>query len=141
MKTPKNIDVLFVAGFGPIVRDPAASRKFYSEALGLPFKEDTNGYLYTSGLDGVKHFALWPLAQAAESCFGTDQWPGNLPVPQAWIEFDVGNIEKATAELKSQGYNLLGPGRHAAAGTGRSAGGHNPYARDAEVNSCPHPSL
>jgi hypothetical protein len=26
MKTPKNIDVLFVAGFGPIVRDPAASR-------------------------------------------------------------------------------------------------------------------
>ena len=35
MKTPKNIDVLFVAGFGPIVRDPAASRKFYSQALGL----------------------------------------------------------------------------------------------------------
>ena len=34
MKTPKNIDVLFVAGFGPIVRDPAASRKFYSGALG-----------------------------------------------------------------------------------------------------------
>ena len=42
MTTPKNIDVLFVAGFGPIVRDPAASRKFYSEALGLPFKEETN---------------------------------------------------------------------------------------------------
>ena len=56
---------------------------------------------------GVKHFALWPLAQAAESCFGTDQWPGNLAVPQAWIEFDVDNIEKATAELKSQGYELL----------------------------------
>jgi hypothetical protein len=27
MKTPKNIDVIFVAGFGPIVRDPVASRK------------------------------------------------------------------------------------------------------------------
>ena len=38
-----------------------------------PGKEDTNGYLHTGGLDGVKHFALWPLAQAAESCFGTDQ--------------------------------------------------------------------
>ena len=38
MKAPRNIDVLFVAGFGPIVRDPAASRKFYSETLGLPFK-------------------------------------------------------------------------------------------------------
>ncbi len=36
MTRPKNIEVLFVAGFGPIVRDPAASRKFYSQALGLP---------------------------------------------------------------------------------------------------------
>jgi catechol 2,3-dioxygenase-like lactoylglutathione lyase family enzyme len=107
MKTPKNIEVLFVAGFGPIARDPAASRKFYSEALALEFKEDANGYLHTGALDGVKHFALWPLTQAAESCFGRDQWPGDLPVPQAWIEFDVENIEKATAELKSQGYKLL----------------------------------
>lgn len=107
MKTPKNIDVLFVAGFGPIVRDQAASRKFYSDALGLSFEEEANGYLHTGALDGVKHFALWPLAQAAESCFGTDQWPDNLPAPQGWIEFDVADIEKATAELKSQGYKLL----------------------------------
>jgi predicted enzyme related to lactoylglutathione lyase len=107
MKTPKNIDVLFVAGFGPIVRDSATSRKFYSEALGLSFEEETNGYLHTGALDGVKHFALWPLAQAAESCFGKDQWPDNHPVPQAWIEFDVADIEQATAELKSQGYKLL----------------------------------
>src|SRR5260370_33774701 len=104
MKTPKNIDVLFVAGFGPIVRDPAASRKFYSEALGLAFEEDANGYMYTGGLDGVKHFALWPLAQAAESCFGTDEWPGSLPVPQGSIEFDVAKIEKATAGVTSPGY-------------------------------------
>ncbi|HEX4792370.1 MAG TPA: VOC family protein [Humisphaera sp.] len=107
MKSPKNIEVLFVAGFGPIVRDAAASHKLYCETLGLPFKEDASGYLHTGELDGVKHFALWPLAQAAESCFGTDQWPGDLPVPQAWIEFDVENIENATAELKSQGYTLL----------------------------------
>jgi predicted enzyme related to lactoylglutathione lyase len=107
MKTPPNIDVLFVAGFGPIVRDPAASRKFYSQTLALPFKEDANGYLHTGSLEGVKHFALWPLAQAAQSCFGAAQWPADLPVPQAWIEFDVADIEKATAELKSQGYQLL----------------------------------
>ena len=56
MKTPKNIEVLFVAGFGPIVRDAAASRKFYWEALGLPFKEDAGGYLHTGELEGVKHF-------------------------------------------------------------------------------------
>jgi hypothetical protein len=107
MKAPKNIDVLFVAGFGPIVREPAASRKFYAETLALNFKEDSNGYFYTGSLDGAKHFALWPLDQAAESCFGVEQWPSDLPVPQAWIEFDVENIEGATAELKSQGYKLL----------------------------------
>jgi catechol 2,3-dioxygenase-like lactoylglutathione lyase family enzyme len=107
METPKNIDVLFVAGFGPIVRDQTTSRKFYSEVLGLAFKEDTDGYLYTGGLDGVKHFALWPLAQAAQSCFGVSQWPSDVPIPQAWIEFDVRNIEKATVALKSQGYKLL----------------------------------
>jgi hypothetical protein len=107
MKTLQNIDVLFVAGFGPIVRDSVPSQKFYSEDLKLPFKEDDSGYLHTGELDGVKHFALWPLAQAAESCFGSDQWPQNIPVPQAWIEFDVADIEKATTELKSQGYQLL----------------------------------
>jgi catechol 2,3-dioxygenase-like lactoylglutathione lyase family enzyme len=107
MKIPKNIDVLFVAGFGPIVLDAEQSRRFYRETLGLPLKEDATGYLHMGELDGVKHFALWPLAQAAESCFGTKQWPDDLPVPQAWIEFDVKDIEKATAEIKSQGYELL----------------------------------
>jgi catechol 2,3-dioxygenase-like lactoylglutathione lyase family enzyme len=107
MKTLKSIDVLFVAGFGPIVADPTASRAFYKKALGLPLQEDANGYLHTGDLNGVKHFALWPLAQAAESCFGTAAWPSHLPVPQGWIEFDVGDIEKATADLKSQGYKLL----------------------------------
>jgi catechol 2,3-dioxygenase-like lactoylglutathione lyase family enzyme len=107
MKTPENINILFVVGFGPIVSDSQASRKFYSETLGMAFEEDASGYMYTAGLDGVKHFALWPLEQAAVSCFDTDQWPGNIPVPQAWMEFDVEDIEKATAELRSQGYKPL----------------------------------
>jgi catechol 2,3-dioxygenase-like lactoylglutathione lyase family enzyme len=107
MKPLKNIDVLFVAGFGPIVRDPAASRKFYSETLGIPFKEEAGGYLHTADLGGVKHFALWPLSQAGESCFGNTQWPATFPIPQAWLEFDVADIDQATAELQSQGYQLL----------------------------------
>jgi hypothetical protein len=58
MNPPKNIDVLFVAGFGPIAREPAVSRRFNCGALGLAFKEDANGYLHTGGLVGLKHFAL-----------------------------------------------------------------------------------
>jgi hypothetical protein len=83
--------VLFIAGFGPIDHDIAESRKLYADSLGISFKEDAGGYLYTAALQGAKHFALWPLSQAAQSCFGTDSWPDKIPVPQAWLEFEVEN--------------------------------------------------
>jgi catechol 2,3-dioxygenase-like lactoylglutathione lyase family enzyme len=102
-----NIKVLFVAGFGPIVRDRDASRKLYVDTLEIPFKEEKDGYLHTDDLKGVKSFALWPLSQAAQSCFGKDPWPADVPVPQAWLEFDVESVEKATKELESQGYRTL----------------------------------
>ena len=99
------MEILFVAGFGPIVQDLNASAYLYRDVLGLPLKGDD--YLNTDEIEGVKEFALWPLSQAAESCFGTTEWPSNLPVPQAWLEFDVADIEAATSELESQGYRLL----------------------------------
>jgi glyoxalase-like protein len=100
-------EVLFIAGFGPIDRDIAESRKLYADRLGISFKEDAGGYLYTGALQGAKHFALRPLSQAAQSCFGTDSWPDNIPVPQAWLEFEVEDVEKATARLESRGYGML----------------------------------
>jgi hypothetical protein len=102
-----NIKVLFIAGFGPIVRMPDASRKLYGQTLGIHFKEENGGYLHTEALKGARSFALWPLSQAAQSCFGKDSWPDDIPVPQAWIEFDVDSVEKATAELESRGYRML----------------------------------
>src|SRR5438552_14440501 len=107
MQGTQGIKVLFVAGFGPIVRDTIQSRKLYCEVLGVPFKEESGGYLHTEALNGAKTFALWPLSQAAQSCFGKDSWPDNVPVPQAWLEFDVDNVEKATANLESRGYRML----------------------------------
>lgn len=87
-----DIDVLFIAGFGPITRSTSQSRDFYCQALGLPLKPmpGNEAYLLSEqdAIGGVKHFALWPLAQAAQSCFGQDQWPETEPVPQAWIEFE-----------------------------------------------------
>ena len=101
------VKVLFVAGFGPIVRDVTASRKLYSQFLGIGFKEETGGYLHTEALKGANSFALWPLSQAAQSCFGRDSWPDEIPPPQAWLEFDVDSVERATAELESRGYRML----------------------------------
>jgi hypothetical protein len=102
-----NIGIIFIAGFGPIVRDAGASRKLYSDSLGILFKEESGGYLHTEALNGAKSFALWPLSQAAQSCFGKESWPDDIPVPQAWLEFDVDTVEKATTELESRGYRML----------------------------------
>lgn len=107
MKAAGKIKVLFIAGFGPIARDTDTSRKLYGEALGIPFKEENGGYLHTEALHGAKTFALWPLSQAAHSCFGNDAWPADVPAPQAWLEFDVDHVENATADLESQGYRVL----------------------------------
>ena len=101
------VKVLFIAGFGPIVRDATPSRKLYADDLGLALKEETGGYLHTEALQGAKTFALWPLSQAAQSCFGKDAWPDDIPVPQAWLEFEVDSVEQATAALERRGYRML----------------------------------
>ena len=107
MQSAPNLKVLFIAGFGPIVRDSAESRKLYGEVLGIRFKEESGGYLHTDAVSGARHFALWPLSQAAQSCFGKDSWPEYIPAPQAWLEFDVESVEEATAALESAGYRML----------------------------------
>ena len=100
----------FVAGFGPIVRDSATSRAFWGDGLGIKLEESSDDYWTNDDLEGVKAFALWPLSQAAESCFGTTEWPADVPEPQAWLEVDVESHEAvapATAELAASGYRIL----------------------------------
>ena len=109
--SPTGLDVLFIAGFGPVPNNVEASKTLYQGALGLPLKgmEGNEDYLVVEhgALEGAKHFALWPLHQAAESCFGTPHWPADIPVPQSWIEFEVQDIASATQVLKDKGYRLL----------------------------------
>ena len=99
--------VLFVAGFGPISTDPEESRKLYEDGLGIAFKVEDGDYRHTEDVKGTNTFAIWPLYQAAESCFGTKDWPAEVPTPQAWLEFDVDDIQAATRELEERGDRLL----------------------------------
>jgi catechol 2,3-dioxygenase-like lactoylglutathione lyase family enzyme len=101
------MDVLFVASVAPIVRDADASRSFYRDALGLSFEGEEGDYVFTQKLEGTKHFGLWPLSEAANACFGTTEWPSNVPVPQASIEFEVPDVAAAAAELTAKGYRLI----------------------------------
>src|SRR5437016_2834092 len=101
------MNIRFVASFAPIVRDVAASRALYRDAIGITFEGEAGDYLFTQKLDGVKHLGLWPLDQAAEACFGTPKWPADVMIPQASIEFEVDDVPAAAAELEAAGYTLL----------------------------------
>ena len=104
------MEISFVAGFGPITRDAGDARAFWGDGLGITLEEPAPGYLTSDDLEGVRAFALWPLAQAAQSTFGTPDWPADVPTPQAWIELDVASadaVAEAVAELATNGHRLL----------------------------------
>jgi catechol 2,3-dioxygenase-like lactoylglutathione lyase family enzyme len=101
------MEVQFVTSVAPIVRDRDAAEAFYEGALGLSFEGGAGDYKYTHRLEGTKHFGLWPLAEAATACFGTPDWPDDVPVPQASVEFEVPDVPDAAAELKAKGYRLV----------------------------------
>jgi hypothetical protein len=56
MEEMGKIKELFIAGFGPIVRELTASRKLYNQTLGIGFKEENGGYVHTEALSGRKSF-------------------------------------------------------------------------------------
>jgi catechol 2,3-dioxygenase-like lactoylglutathione lyase family enzyme len=105
------MDIEFIASFAVITPDPGASRRLYVEALGLPLGHaEGDDYEHSEEIDGSKHFGVWPLRQAAQACFGSDEWPEGTVVPQASVEFDVASADAvgaAAAELEAGGHELL----------------------------------
>jgi catechol 2,3-dioxygenase-like lactoylglutathione lyase family enzyme len=103
-----NID--FLATVAVIAPEPISSRNLYVETLGLPLQGEGDGYYHSEEIAGCKSFGIWPLSQAAQACFGTDQWPDSRPVPQVSIEFDVdaaAAVAPAARELEQAGHELL----------------------------------
>lgn len=103
----------FIASVAVITADPPASHRLYVDAIGLPLAGQDD-YIHSENIGGCKHFGVWPLAQAAQACFGTTEWPADRPVPQASIEFEVADPEAVAAageELGAAGYELLHPAR------------------------------
>jgi catechol 2,3-dioxygenase-like lactoylglutathione lyase family enzyme len=99
----------FVTSVAVIAPDPDESLRLYAGTLGLPLAGE-GGYAHSEEIDGIKHFGVWPLAQAAKACFDSDEWPAEVPVPQASIEFEVADrdaLDAAAAELTAAGHELL----------------------------------
>jgi catechol 2,3-dioxygenase-like lactoylglutathione lyase family enzyme len=100
-----------VTSMAVITPDPEQSQALYVSALGLPLRAaDGDDYLHSEDIQGAKHFGVWPLRQAAQASFGSEQWPTDRPVPQASVEFEVADaeaVERAGVELKKAGFTLL----------------------------------
>ena len=105
------MNVEFIASFAVITPDPSESRKLYLDALGLPLgAAEGDDYLHSGQIGGSKHFGVWPLAQAAQACFGTPEWPSDRPVPQVSVEFEVRDadaVAAAAGELEGKGFTLI----------------------------------
>jgi len=106
------MNIKLIAGFAPIVADPASAQRFYRDVLGLPLRTNANNpdYVAMDDFGGAKHFGVWPLADAAESCFGSRSWPAHVPIPQATIEFELESesaVESGARELEARGYELI----------------------------------
>lgn len=105
------MDVQFIATLAVIAPDPPKSRELFINALGLPLEASPGSdYFHSERIDGSKHFAIWPLSEAAQACFGTPDWPTDHTVPQISVEFDVPDadaVQSAAEELRHRGFTLL----------------------------------
>jgi catechol 2,3-dioxygenase-like lactoylglutathione lyase family enzyme len=100
----------FVTSIAVITPDPPQSLRLYVDTLGLPLTSERGDYFHSEEVPGTRHFGVWPLSQAAEACFGEEQWLAHLTVPQLSIEFEVADlagVDDASEELAAAGYELL----------------------------------
>ena len=99
-----------IASVSCVVKDSDVSARLYRDVLAVSFEGGEGDYLFTERLPGVKHFGLWPLAEAAKACFGSSEWPDGLSRPQASVEFEVASVAdvgSAADELRQAGCSLL----------------------------------
>jgi catechol 2,3-dioxygenase-like lactoylglutathione lyase family enzyme len=105
------MDIQFIATIAVITPDPKKSRELFIDALGLPLEAGPGSdYLHSEQIDGSKHFAIWPLSEAAQACFGSPEWPADRAVPQVSVEFEVHDanaVQSAAEELRQRGFALL----------------------------------
>lgn len=103
--------IQFIGSLGVIARNWDEGQTLFRNVLGLPLEHAEGGdFLFSEKLGSSKYFGVWPLTEAAKACFGRDSWPADRPVPQMFIEFEVGSpasVAQAASELESKEYVLL----------------------------------
>lgn len=106
------MEILFISSVSLLSVDPKKTRELLTETFGLPLAPHStdSDYVFSESIEGSRHFGVWPLAQAAEACFGTSEWPRDRPIPQVSIELEVKSeaaVADAEKELRAKGHALL----------------------------------
>ncbi len=101
----------FIGAVGVITNSLDDGHALFVDALRLPLRQAKGTqFLHSEKLDGSKYFGVWPLSEAAKSCFGVETWPADRVVPQSFIEIEVespAEVERVASELESRGHPLL----------------------------------
>lgn len=109
------MDIQFISTLAVIAPDPQKSRELYIDTFGLPLEANAGSdYFHSDQIEGSRHFAIWPLSEAAQACFGSPDWPADRLLPQMSLEFEVGDVDAVQAaaeELRQRGFALLHDGR------------------------------
>jgi hypothetical protein len=77
------MDIEFLASVAAFAANPKASRSFFLDTPGPPLDQAEGDDYHSEGIEDSKRFGVWPLRQAAQACFTTDERPAEHPVPQA----------------------------------------------------------
>jgi catechol 2,3-dioxygenase-like lactoylglutathione lyase family enzyme len=105
------MDIQFITSIAVVTPDPEESRELFIGALGLPLAAGPGSdYFHSERIEGIKHFGVWPLSEAAQACFGTPEWPADRTIPQMSLEFEVRDADavgSAAEELRQRGFTLL----------------------------------
>jgi hypothetical protein len=96
------MQVTGMSGFGPVLSDTTEQEKLCTDDLGIAFEEVYDDYRFTEHLKGARHFSLMPLSRLPTSLFDGSAWPADVTVRQAWVEFQVDDIDAATQELQDR---------------------------------------
>ena len=110
------MNILHLSSVALISNDGTKTRDLFSTTCGLSLKPPSpeDEYVFSDQLKGSKHFGVWPLAQAAQACFGLPRWPAERRVPQVSLELEVSDeasVHAAEAEMRELGHELLHPTR------------------------------
>lgn len=119
-----------IAGFGPIVPDVASESQ--APRRRTPHRAQSGNWRLPprQGRGWREELRSVAAGACAQSCFGNHSWPADIPAPQAWLEFDVDNVDRRKWSRRAIACSFAtskscGPDRPPFSFAGRTARGHH----------------